>query len=88
MKKKLPVDQIDQLLKLSESQLKVWLYHFRREGGGDNRMSFVAQDTVREATNLSRSAVTHARTWLVRNGWLEMVGLHPGLIGNILISPS
>jgi hypothetical protein len=76
--KKLLVEHIDQLLKLSESQLKVWLYHFRREGGGENRVSFVAQDTVREATHLSRSAITHARTWLVRNGWLEIVGLHPG----------
>src|ERR1700680_57094 len=79
--KKLPVEHIDQLLKLSESQLKVWMYHFRREGGGDNRISFVAQDTVRAATKLSRSAITHARTWLVRNGWLEVVGLHPGFGG-------
>jgi len=41
-------------------------------------MSFLTQDTVRGATGLSRSAITHARTWLVRNGWLEKVGIHPG----------
>jgi hypothetical protein len=71
------VEHIDQLLKLSGSQIKVWLYHYRKEGGGEERKSFVKQDTVCAATNLGRSAVSHARTWLVRNGWLRVVGYRP-----------
>lgn len=74
-RKQLFVYQIDQLLKLTEAQLKVWLYHYRREGGGEERLSFALQTTVRGATGLSRSAISHARTWLVRNGWLRVVGL-------------
>jgi hypothetical protein len=80
--KRLLVTQIDQLLKLSEAQLKVWLYHFRREGGGEERLSFALQTSVREATELSRSAITHARTWLVRNGWLKVVGFLSEDYGN------
>lgn len=81
-RKQLFVYQIDQLLKLTEAQLKVWLYHYRREGGGDGRLSFALQTTVRGATGLSRSAISHARTWLVRNGWLRVVGLLSEKYGN------
>jgi hypothetical protein len=71
------VDQIDQLLKLTEAQLKVWLYHFRREGGGDGRKSWASRDTVGEATGFSRPSITHARTRLMQHGWLKVVGYRP-----------
>jgi hypothetical protein len=73
-RKQLFVNQIDQLLKLSEANLKVWLYHYRREGGGDGRKSWASRDTVGEATGFSRPTISHARTWLVANGWLAVVG--------------
>ena len=77
--KKLSVDQIDLILLQFQTlaQIKVWLYHYRREGGGDERKSFSSQDTVCQATGLGRSAVSHARTWLVRNGWLRVIGYRP-----------
>jgi hypothetical protein len=73
-RKQLFVNQIDQLLKLSEANLKVWLYHYRREGGGDGRKSWASRITVGEATGFSRPTISHARTWLVANGWLTVVG--------------
>ena len=76
-RKQLFVDQIDQLLKLTEAQLKIWLYHYRREGGGEERKSWAAMDTVTEATGFSRPTISHARTWLVDNGWLGVVGYRP-----------
>jgi hypothetical protein len=67
-RKQLFVYQIDQLLKLTDAQLKVWLYHYRREGGGEERKSWASRDTVGEATGFSRPTITHARTWLVEHG--------------------
>jgi hypothetical protein len=77
--KKLTVEQIGLILKSLNTlaQIKVWLYHYSRENGGDERKSFLNQDTVCEATGLSRSAITHARTWLVANGWLAVIGYRP-----------
>ncbi len=76
-RKQLFVYQIDQLLKLSEAQLKVWLYHYRREGGGEERRSWASRITVGGATGFSRPTITHARTWLVEHGWLTVVGFRP-----------
>jgi hypothetical protein len=73
-RKQLFVNQIDQLLLLTEAQLKVWLYHYRREGGGDGRKSWASRVTVGGATGFSRPTISHARTWLVENGWLKVVG--------------
>ena len=78
-RKQLFVNQIDQLLLLSEAQLKTWLYHYRREGGGEQRKSWAGLEAICHSTHLSESAITHARTWLVRNGWLEVVGLRPSV---------
>src|SRR5260370_10956238 len=76
-RKQLFVYQIDQLLKLSEAQLKVWLYHYSREGGGEERRSWASRITVGGATGFSRPTITHARTWLVEHGWLTVVGFRP-----------
>jgi hypothetical protein len=71
------VEHIDQLLKLTEAQMKVWLYHYRREGGGEERKSWAKRDTITSATGFSRPTISHARTWLVQNGWLRIVGYRP-----------
>jgi hypothetical protein len=78
--KQIPVEQIDLILKLTEPQLKTWLYHFRNERGKEGK-SYLNQDTVAEATNLSRSAISHAREWLTENGWLKVVGYRTSVHG-------
>jgi hypothetical protein len=72
--KKIPVDVIDRLLGLSEAQLKVWLYHYRREGGGEQRKSYSSRTTCEAITGLKPNTIIKARTWLTRHGWLKEVG--------------
>jgi len=62
------VTDVDQLLLLTEAQLKVWLYYRRRYGVDGKAWGKAA--TIAAATNLAPGTVRNARAWLVKHGWL------------------
>jgi hypothetical protein len=59
-------------LKLPGNALKVWLYHYAREG--QERKSWPALETVAEGLDLDVKAVKRARQRLIAGGWLKKTG--------------
>jgi hypothetical protein len=73
--KKLFCDR-DELLLLPPVALKIWLYHYMREG--TKRESWPAVETVMTACGITRSQTFYKwRAYLRDNGWLEKIGEKP-----------
>src|ERR1022692_3959247 len=61
---------------LPPAALKVWLYHYSREG--HVRQSWPGIETLCEKLNMDRHSVCKWRGWLIANGWLERIGERQG----------
>jgi len=61
---------------LPPAALKVWLYHYSREGSV--RESWPGVDTLCEKLDMDRHSVCKWRGWLITNGWLEKIGERQG----------
>jgi hypothetical protein len=61
---------------LPPAALKVWLYHYSREG--HVRQSWPGIETLCEKLNMDRHSVCKWRGWLITNGWLEKIGEREG----------
>jgi hypothetical protein len=67
------VSEVDQLLLLTEAQLKVWLYYKRRMGV-DGRAWGKASEIAKRCGFQNPQTVKNARNWLSNNGWLKPNG--------------
>lgn len=69
---RIKVADVDRLLLLTESQLKVWLYYKRRMGADGK--AWGKTSTIAAACNFTKptspQAIKNTRAWLVKNGWL------------------
>lgn len=52
--------------------LKIWLYHYRKEGR--DRTSWPSRETLCENLGMNKETLTKYRQWLIDYGWLEKVG--------------
>jgi len=73
---RIKVPDMDRLLLLTESQLKVWLYYKRRMGADGK--AWGKASTIAAACGFTKptspQAVKNTRAWLVKNGWLTPNG--------------
>ncbi|PWT79019.1 MAG: hypothetical protein C5B59_00475 [Bacteroidetes bacterium] len=61
-----------EVLSLPAPALKVWLYHYMREG--QERESWPSVATICRVLHMGRKAVFKWRKYLVDNGWLAVIG--------------
>jgi hypothetical protein len=69
-----------EIFHLPGTALKIWLYHYTREGK-DNRKSWPTAETICADLDINQETLFRWRKYLVKNGWLEKVGDHRRLDG-------
>lgn len=71
------------IFRLPGTALKIWLYHYTREG--KDRKSWPTVETLCEELDINRDTLFRWREYLVAHGWLEKVGDHRRLDGEFSV---
>jgi hypothetical protein len=62
----------DDIYRMPAPALKIWLYHYRKEGR--NQTSWMCRETICRNLEINKDTLHTWREWLIEHGWLEKMG--------------
>ena len=71
-------------LRMPGNALKIWLYYYTREG--KERLAWASEEELCAATDLNRDTMRKWRNWLVKNGWLKLMGHRDAKTGEFAVA--